>query len=199
MWAASDSSASEEASTPATTSTSMKHDDQRQRRLQRAALGVRGRGVAVRMVSVRRAATQFTDGSAASARPARSCRPCASAPPPTARAGSSVNASSRRAGSRIQSPRSSSASSWPGPQPAWPTNARPRRTPAPARRRTAPSPSTPMSSKAISAASLGVLELGQHDQRRGLHRAADVQRVVDVEQLRRARTRPRRRSSPTGG
>ena len=108
------------------------------------------------VVRARAATGRFSSptGPAASAPPARSCRPCGSAPPPTAR-GSSVNASSRRAGSRIQSPRSSSESSWPGPQPAWPTNARPRRSPARRPRARRRSPSTPMSSNAISAASVG--------------------------------------------
>ena len=93
-------------------------------------------------------------GPAACARSARSCRPCGSAPPTTAPRRLGDERVLATAGSRIQSPRSISPSSCPGPSP------RARRTPAAARTRRRllgedPVPSTPTSSNAISAASVG--------------------------------------------
>ena len=162
-------------------------DDQRQRRLQRAALGLARGAVVVVIVGVvvrhgRPAAASSPTGRGACAPPARSCPPCASAPWTTGPVGAPVNASSRRAGSRIQSPRSSSSSSCPGPQPAWPTNARPRRTLIDGSSCAAVGQHADVvegDQRGLG----GLVELGQHDQRRGLDGAADVQRVVEVEEL----------------
>ena len=190
MWPASDSSASDEAEHPGDDLDRHEREDQRQRHHQRAPVGVAvyvcvvvcdGRIVA-RWPDRRCAAISSSTDRPACAPRARSFRPCGSGPRTTGRAASLENASSSLAGSRIQSPRSSSPSSWPGPQPAWPRNARPDRTPAVSSSDEGPVPSTPTSSNASRAASVGVFELGQDDHRRRLDRAADEQLLLGIEQ-----------------
>ncbi len=86
------------------------------------------------------------------------------------------------AASRIQSPRSSSPSSWPGPQPACPRNARPDRTPAVRSSGDGPGSEHSDVVERDQGRVGGVLELGQDDHRRRLDRAADEQPLLRVEQ-----------------
>ena len=188
MWAASESRASEEARTPATTSTVMKRGSRpaplsarRGRRRGRVRVVVRLMGVVNAQRFQPGRVVSSSTGLSASARSGRSFRPCGSAPRPRLLGSSARTRLRSRAGSRIQSPRSSSPSSCPGPQPAWPTN----RAPAYGRPRSAPR--SPARARPRPRRRPGrrrrILELGQDDDRLRQHRPPDEELLVGLDEL----------------